>query len=77
MSDMISENDHSLVESRSSFSISQIEEVKTWLVSQFDGDGKDVPDFEYTYQSISHLHNLATLSQANTQATLIVANDLH
>ncbi|KAL7207828.1 hypothetical protein ACSBR1_029723 [Camellia fascicularis] len=77
MSDMISENDHSLVESRSSFSISQIEEVKIWLVSQFDGDGKDVPDFEYTSQSISHLHNLATLSQANTQAALIVANDLH
>ncbi|KAL7224264.1 hypothetical protein ACSBR1_025682 [Camellia fascicularis] len=77
MSDMISENDHSLVESRSSFSINQIEEVKTWLVSQFDGDGKDVPDFEYTSQSISHLHNLATLSQANTQAALIVANDLH
>ncbi|KAL7175517.1 hypothetical protein ACSBR2_029171 [Camellia fascicularis] len=65
MSDMISENDHSLVESKSSFSISQIEEVKTWLVCQFDGD------------SISHLHNLATLSQANTQAALIVANDLH
>ncbi|KAL7189637.1 hypothetical protein ACSBR1_039308 [Camellia fascicularis] len=77
MSDMISENDHSLVESRSSFSISQIEEGKTWLVSQFDGDGKDVSDFEYTSQSISHLHNLATLSQANTQAALIVANDLH
>ncbi|KAL7169526.1 hypothetical protein ACSBR2_034539 [Camellia fascicularis] len=77
MSDMISENDHSLVESRSGFSISQIEEVKTWLVSQFDGDGKDVPDFEYTSQSISHLHNLATLSQANTQAALSVANDLH
>ncbi|CAL5416504.1 unnamed protein product [Camellia sinensis] len=74
---MISENDPSLVESRSSFSISQIEEVKAWLVSQFDAVGKDVPDFEYTSQSISHLHNLATLSQANTQAALIVANDLH
>ncbi|KAI7990849.1 hypothetical protein LOK49_LG12G00416 [Camellia lanceoleosa] len=31
MNDMISENDHSLVESRSSFSISQIEEVKLGL----------------------------------------------
>ncbi|GMP23090.1 hypothetical protein CsSME_00000821 [Camellia sinensis var. sinensis] len=58
----------------SSFSISQIEEVKASLVSQFDAVGKDVPDFEYTSQSISHLHNLATLSQANTQAALIVAN---
>ncbi|KAL7209869.1 hypothetical protein ACSBR1_031439 [Camellia fascicularis] len=77
MSDMISENDPSLVESKSSFSISQIEEVKAWLVSQFDAVGKDVPDFKYTSQSISHLHNLATLSQANTQAALIVANDLH
>ncbi|KAJ9548072.1 hypothetical protein OSB04_020615 [Centaurea solstitialis] len=51
-------------------------EVKSWLVSQFDAAGKDhVPDFEYTPRSISHLHNLATISQAKTQAATIIAND--
>ncbi|KAL8467605.1 hypothetical protein ACS0TY_031013 [Phlomoides rotata] len=49
--------------------------VKAWLVSQFDVAGKDVPDFEYTSRSIAHLHNVATLSQAKTQAATIVAND--
>ncbi|KAG6396959.1 hypothetical protein SASPL_143119 [Salvia splendens] len=36
---------------------------------------KDVPDFEYTPRSIAHLHNIATLSQAKTQAATTVAND--
>lgn len=59
-----------------SFDANRIGEVKSWLVSQFDAAGKDhVPDFEYTPRSISHLHNLATISQAKTQAATIIAND--
>ncbi|KAG4168715.1 hypothetical protein ERO13_A12G042000v2 [Gossypium hirsutum] len=42
---------------------------------QFDNAGKEVPDFEYTPRSIAHLYNLATVSQAKTQAANIVAND--
>ncbi|KAL0316768.1 UNVERIFIED_CONTAM: AUGMIN subunit [Sesamum radiatum] len=57
------------------FDANRIAEVKAWLVSQFDAAGKDVPDFEYTPRSIAHLHNIATLSQAKTQAATIVAND--
>ncbi|XP_073277388.1 AUGMIN subunit 1-like isoform X1 [Primulina huaijiensis] len=57
------------------FDASRIAEVKAWLVSQFDAAGKDLPDFEYTPQSITHLHNIATRSQAKTQAATIVAND--
>ncbi|CAA0842831.1 Unknown protein [Striga hermonthica] len=59
----------------SGFDANRIAEVKAWLVSQFDAAGKDVPDFEYTPRSISHLHNIATLSQAKTQAATIVAGD--
>ncbi|KAL6532879.1 AUGMIN subunit 1 [Orobanche gracilis] len=59
----------------SGFDANRIAEVKAWLVSQFDAAGKDVPDFEYTPRSIAHLHNIATLSQAKTQAATIVAND--
>ncbi|CAA3000723.1 T-complex 1 subunit alpha [Olea europaea subsp. europaea] len=47
---------------------SRIAEVKAWLISQFDATGKDLPDFEYTPQSIAHLHKIITLSQAKTQA---------
>ena len=57
------------------FDANRIAEVKAWLISQFDAVGKDVPDFEYTPRSIAHLHNIATLSQAKTQAATIVAND--
>ncbi|XP_051140367.1 AUGMIN subunit 1 isoform X1 [Andrographis paniculata] len=57
------------------FDANRIAEVKAWLVAQFDAAGKDVPDFEYTPRSIAHLHNIATLSQAKTQAAAIVAND--
>lgn len=53
----------------------RIAEVKTWLASQFDAAGKDVPEFEYTPRSIAHLYNLANASQAKTQAANIVAND--
>ncbi|KAG6383206.1 hypothetical protein SASPL_157043 [Salvia splendens] len=59
------------------FDANRIAEVKAWLVSQFDAVGKDVPDFEYTPRSIAHLHSIATLSQAKTQAATIVANDFH
>lgn len=53
----------------------RIAEVKAWLASQFDAAGKDVPEFEYTPRSIAHLYNLASASQAKTQAASIVAND--
>ncbi|KAK3025072.1 hypothetical protein RJ639_044876 [Escallonia herrerae] len=53
----------------------RIAEVKSWLASQFDAAGKDVPEFEYTPRSIAHLHSLATASQAKTQAAGIVAAD--
>ncbi|TYH92093.1 hypothetical protein ES332_A13G158500v1 [Gossypium tomentosum] len=45
------------------------------LSTKFDAAGKEVPDFEYTPRSIAHLYNLATVSQAKTQAANIVAND--
>ncbi|XP_022774771.1 AUGMIN subunit 1 [Durio zibethinus] len=53
----------------------RIAEVKAWLAAQFDAAGKEVPNFEYTPRSIAHLYNLATVSQAKTQAANIVAND--
>ncbi|XWS29926.1 hypothetical protein CRYUN_Cryun24cG0072500 [Craigia yunnanensis] len=53
----------------------RIAEVNAWLAAQFDAAGKEVPDFEYTPRSIAHLYNLATVSQAKTQAANIVAND--
>ncbi|KAK8710964.1 hypothetical protein V6N13_146272 [Hibiscus sabdariffa] len=53
----------------------RIAEVKAWLAAQFDSVGKEVPDFEYSPRSIAHLYNLATVSQAKTQAANIVAND--
>ncbi|GMI98094.1 augmin 1, EMBRYO DEFECTIVE 2819 [Hibiscus trionum] len=53
----------------------RIAEVKAWLAAQFEAVGKEVPDFEYTPRSIAHLYNLATVSQAKTQAANIVAND--
>ncbi|KAI3923583.1 hypothetical protein MKW92_048617 [Papaver armeniacum] len=73
MSDL---GDHSVNEGKSGFDSTRIAEVKAWLVSQFEYVGKDVPDFEYTPRSISHLHSLATISQAKTQAAGIVASDL-
>ncbi|KAL3534560.1 hypothetical protein ACH5RR_003021 [Cinchona calisaya] len=57
------------------FDANRIAEVKSWLESQFGAVGKDVPEFEYTPRSIAHLHNIATLSQAKTQAASIVSND--
>ncbi|CAN4118530.1 unnamed protein product [Withania somnifera] len=59
------------------FDANRIAEVKAWLTSQFDAAGKDVPDFEYTPRSINELHKIATLSQAKTQAAVIVASDYH
>lgn len=73
MSDL---GDHSVNEGKSGFDSARIAEVKSWLVSQFESVGKDVPDFEYTTRSISHLHSLACISQAKTQAAGIVASDL-
>ncbi|KAF8396235.1 hypothetical protein HHK36_017850 [Tetracentron sinense] len=76
MSDLISGADSRAAETKTGFDNARIAEVKSWLVSQFDAAGKDVPEFEYTPRSISHLHNLASISQANTQAAGIVASDL-
>lgn len=77
MSDSISALDPPVNDTKSSFDFdaNRIAEVKAWLASQFDAAGKDVPEFEYTPRSISHLHNLASVSQAKTQAAGIVAAD--
>lgn len=77
MSDSISGLDAPVNDTKSSFDFdaNRIAEVKAWLASQFDAAGKDVPEFEYTPRSISHLHNLASVSQAKTQAAGIVAAD--
>lgn len=53
----------------------RISEVKSWLTSQFESSGKQVPSFDYTHRTVTHLHNLATASQAKSQAATIVAND--
>ncbi|KAJ6912658.1 AUGMIN subunit 1 [Populus alba x Populus x berolinensis] len=77
MSDLISGVDNmSVTEAKSGGNdAGRIAEMKAWLASQFDAAGKDVPEFEYTPRSIAHLYNLATASQAKTQAANIVAND--
>ena len=54
---------------------SWIGEVKQWLAQEFGQAGKEVPQFEYTPRSVAYLHNLATLSQAKTQASKILASD--
>ncbi|KAK6127219.1 hypothetical protein DH2020_039018 [Rehmannia glutinosa] len=71
----ITSSEPSMSSGNTGFDANRIAEVKAWLVSQFDAAGKDVPDFEYTPRSIAHLHNIATLSQAKTQAATIAAND--
>ncbi|KAJ6921785.1 AUGMIN subunit 1 [Populus alba x Populus x berolinensis] len=77
MSDLISGVDNmSVTEAKSGGNdAGRLAEVKAWLASQFDAAGKDVPEFEYTPRSIAHLYNLASASQAKTQAANIVAND--
>ena len=54
---------------------SQIGVVKQWLDHEFGQAGKEVPQFEYTPRSVAYSHNLATLSQAKTQASKILASD--
>lgn len=74
--DLTPTNELSKTNNSGSFDTNRINEVKTWLASQFDAAGKDyVPEFEYTPRTISHLHNLATVSQQKTQAATIIAND--
>ncbi|OWM78908.1 hypothetical protein CDL15_Pgr003079 [Punica granatum] len=63
------------IESKSGSDAARIAEVKAWLASQFEAAGKEVPEFEYNSRSIAHLYNLATISQAKTQAANIVAAD--
>ena len=77
MSDLISGLDNmSVTEGKSGGNdAARIAEVKAWLTSQFDAAGIEVPDFQYTPRSIAHLFNLASVSQAKTQASSIVAND--
>ncbi|ERN07393.1 hypothetical protein AMTRI_Chr12g275010 [Amborella trichopoda] len=76
MSDLISTSDPGINEAKGGFDASKVAEVKAWLSSQFDGVGKEVPDFEYTGRSVAHLHALATTSQSRTQAATIVASDM-
>lgn len=59
------------------FNTARVAEVKAWLASQFHEAGKHVPDFEYTPQAISHLYNVVTLSQSQTEAATILSNDFH
>eukprot|EP01018_Ginkgo_biloba_P038343 Gb_40940 [translate_table: standard] len=54
----------------------QIADVQAWLSSMFEAAGKDVPEFEYTSGAVDHLNSVARISQARTQAALIVASDL-
>ncbi|CAH9134881.1 unnamed protein product [Cuscuta epithymum] len=80
MSETLSGSDPSVstetpLKSGNVFDASRIAEVKSWLTSQFDAVGKDVPAFEYTARSVAHLHNIATASQAKNQAAGIVAKD--
>ncbi|KAI4341234.1 hypothetical protein MLD38_025982 [Melastoma candidum] len=53
----------------------RLSEVKSWLSSQFEAAGRKVPEFEFSSRSVSHLYNLATVSQAKTQAANFVAAD--
>ncbi|KAJ4967252.1 hypothetical protein NE237_019101 [Protea cynaroides] len=76
MSDLGLGTDPPAAELKSGFDAARIAEVKAWLASQFDAVGKEVPEFEYTPRSIAHLHNIATISQAKSQAAGIVASDL-
>lgn len=54
---------------------SRIVEVKQWLENEFGEAGKEVPEFEYTPRSVAYLHNLASISQAKTQGSKILASD--
>lgn len=54
----------------------RIAELKSWLSSQFEAAGRDVPEFEYTPRSVSQLHALATLFQSRSRAASIVTDDL-
>lgn len=58
------------------FDAQQVTDVKTWLRGAFEAVGKEVPEFEYTPRTVTHLHNLAVLSQHRTQSATIVAADL-
>lgn len=69
-------SDPSLIDGKGGFDTARVAEVKAWLASQFEAVGKDIPDFEYTPRSVSHLHSLAAISQSKTQAAGIVAADL-
>lgn len=59
------------------FHAAPIAQVKAWLALQFHEAGKRVPDFDYTPQTISYLHNVVNLSQTKTEAATIVLNDLY
>lgn len=74
MSDITSDLS-AVTEAKGGSDAARISEVKSWLTSQFEAAGKEVPNFEYTHRSITHLYNLATVSQAKSQAATIVAND--
>ncbi|KAL2608989.1 hypothetical protein R1flu_027562 [Riccia fluitans] len=58
------------------FDAAHVAEVKTWLKSVFEAVGREVPEFELTPQSVTHLHSICAKSQKRTQAATIVAADL-
>lgn len=76
MGDLITGMDPSGGEGKISFDTAHIADVKAWLNSTFDAADREVPEFEYTPRTVAHLHAIATVSQARTQAATIVAGDL-
>ncbi|KAG9457013.1 hypothetical protein H6P81_001521 [Aristolochia fimbriata] len=55
--------------------VAQIVEINSWLSTLFDAAGVPVPDFDYTPESVAHLHALASLSRSRTRAAEILASD--
>jgi HAUS augmin-like complex subunit 1 len=54
----------------------KISEVQAWLSSLFEASGKGIPEFDYTDSAVAHLHTVARVSQARTQAAQVIASDL-
>lgn len=54
----------------------KISEVQAWLSSLFEASGKEIPEVEYTASAVAHLHTMARVSLARTQAAQVIASDL-
>lgn len=57
------------------FDPAHVAEVTSWLKLVFEAAGKNVPEFEYTPRTITHLYHLAKTSQSRTQAAATVGED--